>query len=178
MHRWTAKAHHGVSHMRPAYRSNTAFGLAATAGLFAAALATALPARAAHIEIGFLTCKVAGGIGFVFGSSKELECNFKGPHGSEQYHGSIDRFGIDLGFTDGAKIVWTVLAPSKDVPAGALAGNYAGVSAEATAGLGIGANALLGGSNKSIALQPLSVQGQEGLNVAVGVAELRLRPGA
>jgi len=71
-----------------------------------------------------------------------------------------------------------MLAPSKDVPAGALAGNYAGVSAEATADLGIGANALLGGSNKSIALQPLSVQGQEGLNVAVGVAELRLRPGA
>ena len=63
-------------------------------------------------------------------------------------------------------------------PAGALAGGYAGVSAEATAGLGIGANALLGGSNKSIALQPLSVQGQEGLNIAVGVAELRLRPGA
>jgi hypothetical protein len=164
--------------MRPVHRSNTALRLAAVAGLFAAAVATALPARAAHIEIGFLTCKVAGGIGFVFGSSKELECTFKGPHGSEPYHGSIDRFGIDLGFTDGAKIVWTVLAPSKDVAAGALAGNYAGVSAEATAGLGIGANALLGGSNKSIALQPLSVQGQEGLNVAVGVAEIRLRPGA
>ena len=64
-------------------------------------MAVASPARAAHIEIGFLTCKVAGGIGFVFGSSKELECTFKGPHGTEQYHGSIDRFGIDLGFTDG-----------------------------------------------------------------------------
>ena len=163
--------------MRPAHRSNTAYRLAIGTGLIAAALAMTSPARAAHIEIGFLTCKVAGGIGFVFGSSKELECSFKGPHGTEQYHGSIDRFGIDLGFTDGGKIVWTVLAPSKDVPSGALAGGYAGISAEATAGLGIGANALLGGSNKSIALQPLSVQGQEGLNIAVGVAELRLSPG-
>ena len=85
--------------------------------------------------------------------------HFQGPARTEPYHGSIDRFGIDLGFTDGGKIVWTVLAPSKDVPAGALAGNYAGVSAEATAGLGIGANALLGGSDKSIALQPLERAG-------------------
>jgi hypothetical protein len=167
----------GISYMRRAHRSDLAGPLALGAGLVAAAIAMTLPARAAHIEIGFLTCKVAGGIGFVFGSSKELECTFKGPHGTEPYHGSIDRFGIDLGFTDGGKIVWTVLAPSKDVPSGALAGGYAGVSAEATAGLGIGANALLGGSNKSIALQPLSVQGQEGLNIAVGVAELRLSPG-
>jgi hypothetical protein len=160
--------------MRPALRSNIATRIAAVAGAAAAVLTLALPARAAHVEIGFLTCKVAGGIGFVFGSSKELECDFKGPHGTEHYSGSIDRFGIDLGFTDGSKIVWTVFAPSKDVPSGALAGNYAGVSAEATAGLGVGANALLGGSAKSIALQPLSVQGQEGLNVAVGIAELRL----
>ena len=148
---------------------------ALAAALFA--LAATAPAHAAHVEIGVLNCAVYGGAGFVFGSSKELECVFKGPHGSEDYHGSIDRFGIDLGFTDGAKMVWTVLAPSKDVEAGALAGNYAGVSAEATAGLGVGANALLGGSHKSIALQPLSVQGQEGLNIAVGIAELRLRPG-
>jgi hypothetical protein len=153
------------------------FARLSAVGLCAAVFALAMPAHAAHIEVGFLNCKVSGGIGFVFGSSKELECVFKGPHGSEDYHGSIDRFGIDLGFTDGAKMVWTVLAPSKDVEAGALAGNYAGVSAEATAGLGVGANALLGGSHKSIALQPLSVQGQEGLNIAVGIAELRLRPG-
>jgi hypothetical protein len=163
--------------MRPLYRSSIAARLAAAAAVGATALAVTAPARAAHLEIGFLTCQVAGGIGFVFGSSKELECTFKGPHGSEPYHGSIDRFGIDLGFTDGGKMVWTVLAPSKDVPAGALAGGYAGVSAEATAGLGVGANALLGGSNNSIALQPLSLQGQEGLNIAVGVAALQLRPG-
>ncbi len=89
--------------------------------------------------------------------------------------GSIDKYGLDLGFTGSSYIVWTVLAPSLDIPSGALAGNYGGVSAEATVGLGVGTNALLGGSENSIALQPVSVQAQQGLNVAVGVSALSLR---
>ncbi len=141
----------------------------------AAAFAIVLPAQAGHVEIGVLTCHVSGGVGFVFGSSKDLDCTFKGPRSVEHYFGSIDKFGIDLGFTDRAKIVWTVFAPTRDLEPGALAGKYGGVSAEATVGLGVGANALLGGSHNSIALQPLSVSGQEGLNIAVGVAALRLR---
>jgi hypothetical protein len=141
-------------------------------------LAAAPPAQAANVEVGVLTCKVFGGAGFIFGSTKDIECVFEGLSGSrEPYYGSIDKFGIDIGFTGKSVIVWTVLAPSAEVPYGALAGNYGGVSAEATVGLGVGANALVGGSKNSIALQPLSVQGQQGLNVAVGVAELRLRPG-
>jgi hypothetical protein len=163
--------------MRPAFCSNIAARLAAVAALAAAALAIGQPARAAHVEIGILTCNVSGGLGFVFGSSKDLYCVFTGPRIREHYYGSIDKFGIDLGFTDKSKIVWTVFAPSNDPGAGALAGSYGGVSAEATVGLGVGANALLGGSHNSIALQPLSVQGQEGLNVAVGISEIRLRPG-
>lgn len=140
--------------------------------------AAALPAGAAHVNIGVLTCKVAGGPGFVFGSSKELECKFEGINGlKEPYHGAINKFGIDLGFTGSSYMVWTVLAPSQDVPVGALAGNYGGVSAEATVGLGVGANALIGGFQHSIALQPLSGQVQEGLNIAVGISELELRSG-
>lgn len=140
-----------------------------------AAIVAAAPVQAAHVEIGVLTCTVHGGIGFVFGSSKDLDCVFKGPRVTETYFGSIDKFGIDLGFTDKSKIVWTVFAPSADIGPGALSGKYGGLSAEATVGLGVGANALLGGSHESIALQPLSVSGQEGLNVAVGVASLHLR---
>ena len=141
-------------------------------------LPAALPAQAANVEVGVLTCKVFGGAGFIFGSTKDIECVFEGLSGSrEPYYGSIDKFGLDIGFTGKSVIVWTVLAPSADVPYGALAGNYGGVSAEATVGLGVGANALVGGSRNSIALQPVSVQGQQGLNVAVGVAELKLRPG-
>ncbi|WP_072373637.1 DUF992 domain-containing protein [Hyphomicrobium sp. NDB2Meth4] len=158
--------------MRSAIANKTATRIAAS---MAAAFAIVLPAQAAHVEIGVLTCQVSGGIGFVFGSSKDLDCTFKGPRSVEHYFGSIDKFGIDLGFTDRAKIVWTVFAPTRDLEPGALAGKYGGVSAEATVGLGVGANALLGGSHNSIALQPLSVSGQEGLNIAVGVAALRLR---
>lgn len=162
--------------MRPILRSNSTLGLAAVAGLAIAALAAAAPARAASVNVGVLTCKVSGGPGFVFGSSKDLDCKFEGINGAKEgYHGAIDKFGIDLGFTGSSFMVWTVFAPSADVPFGALAGSYAGVSAEATVGLGVGANALVGGSQHSIALQPVSAQVQEGLNIAVGISELRLR---
>lgn len=142
-----------------------------------AALAAAIaPAQAAHVEVGVLNCTVQGGAGLVFGSSKDLDCTFKGAHGGvEHYYGSITKFGIDLGFTSKSRIIWTVFAPSADVPVGALQGKYGGVSAEATVGLGVGANALVGGSKESIALQPLSVQGQQGLNLAVGISQLQLR---
>jgi hypothetical protein len=131
--------------------------------------------QAASVEIGVLTCKVYGGAGFVFGSTKDVDCKFSGIDAAkETYHGVIDKYGLDLGFTGSSYMVWTVFAPSKSIPYGALAGNYAGVSAEATVGLGVGANALVGGLQNSIALQPLSGQVQEGLNIAVGVSQLRL----
>ncbi len=140
------------------------------------ALATASPASAAHVEAGVLNCTVYGGAGLIFGSSKDLDCTFKGLNGgTEHYRGTISKFGLDVGFTSTSKIIWTVFAPSADVPGGALAGNYGGVSAEATVGLGVGANALVGGSNESVALQPVSVQGQQGLNLAVGISQLQLR---
>ena len=91
------------------------------------------------------------------------------------YSGSITRVGIDIGVTGPSTMVWTVLASTNDIPSGALDGNYAGVSADASVGVGVGANALIGGSNDSIVLQPVSVKGQTGLNLAVGVAELSLR---
>ncbi len=140
------------------------------------ALAAIAPAHAAHVEVGVLNCTVYGGAGLVFGSTKDLDCTFKGTSGgTEHYRGSINKFGLDLGFTSKSQIIWTVFAPSADLPAGALSGNYGGVSAEATVGLGVGANALVGGSNDTVALQPVSVQGQQGLNVAVGISQLQLR---
>jgi len=140
------------------------------------ALAVFAPASAAHVEVGVLNCTVYGGAGLVFGSTKDLDCTFKGTSGgTEHYRGSISKFGLDLGFTSKSKIIWTVLAPSADLPGGALAGNYGGLSAEATVGLGVGANALIGGSNDTVALQPVSVQGQQGLNFAVGISQLQLR---
>lgn len=165
--------------MSPAPASRlTRLTRAGLASLALATLAVSSPAHAAHVEAGVLNCTVYGGAGFVFGSSKELDCTFKGVNGgTEHYRGSIDKYGLDLGFTSKSKIYWTVFAPSADFPRGALAGTYGGASAEATVGYGVGANALIGGSENSIALQPVSVQGQQGLNIAVGISQLKLRRG-
>lgn len=150
-----------------------------------AALAVVLGSVAAHgtgeaassINIGALSCHVSGGVGFIFGSSKDLSCIFKRPNGdTERYHGEINKYGVDIGFTTESRIIWGVFAPG-DVAPGALAGHYGGVTGEAEVGVGLGANVLLGGSNKQIALQPLSITGGIGLNVAAGIASITLEAG-
>jgi len=126
-------------------------------------------------NVGSLECKVAGGIGFIFGSSKELSCLFVRTDGiAEKYSGSIKRFGVDIGYTKEAHIIWLVFSPGKVDP-GALTGGYVGATAQATVGVGGGANVLIGGGNKQISLQPVSVEGSVGLNVAAGVAEVELK---
>lgn len=142
------------------------------------ALALALPAQAdPHgINVGSLTCNVASGWGFVFGSSKDLHCTFRqNDRHAVHYVGSISKFGVDIGYTEGGVLVWDVVAPSSDVHPGSLDGDYVGATASATVGVGAGANVLVGGFDKSIALQPLSVQGNTGLNVAAGIGEISLR---
>lgn len=130
------------------------------------------------VEVGVLNCSVSGGAGFVIGSSKRLECVFQSGGRREPYYGRINKYGLDVGVTSTGVIAWAVLAPTRDaLEPGALAGTYGGVSGEATVGVGLGANALLGGSRRSIALQPLSVGAQQGLNLAVGVAALTLERG-
>lgn len=148
---------------------------AALAALSVLAAASAANAQQSRVEVGMLNCTVAGGSGFIVGSTKKLSCIFKRQGRDERYAGTISKFGIDVGTTKQTLISWAVLAPTVDIPPGALDGEYGGVSGEATVGVGVGANALLGGSKRSIALQPLSVQAQEGLNIAAGVASLQLR---
>jgi hypothetical protein len=126
-------------------------------------------------NVGSLSCNVSGGAGFVFGSSKELNCLFTRTDGiGERYTGTIKKFGVDIGFTKEAQIVWLVFAPGSIAP-GSLAGAYAGATASATVGVGAGANVLVGGSNKQVTLQPVSVEGSVGLNVAAGIAEVELK---
>ena len=137
----------------------------------------AAPAEAQNVQAGTLVCDVSGGIGMIIGSQREMICTFNNSRGEpEAYAGVIRRFGLDIGATAGGQMVWSVFAPSGPFVRGALAGNYSGASAEASVVAGLGANVLLGGSNRSFALQPLSVQGQGGLNLAVGVADLQLQP--
>jgi len=126
-------------------------------------------------NVGSLTCNVAGGIGFVFGSSKDLSCLFTRTNGTaEKYTGSIKKFGVDVGFTKEAQMVWLVFAPGSIAP-GAVAGSYGGATASATVGVGAGANVLVGGSNKQITLQPVSVEGSVGLNAAAGIGVVELQ---
>ena len=147
---------------------------------FAAALGSALAlvgsahAQQPGVVVGTLTCNVASGFGFVFGSSRALNCTFAGPGRYEYYSGSISRFGVDIGYIQGGILVWTVVAPTPVLAPGTLAGNYVGGTASATVGVGLGANALVGGSNNTVALQPLSIEANRGLNVAAGVAALSL----
>ena len=144
--------------------------------ILAVAGTSSRPAHADEVQVGALKCDVASGWGFVFGSSKDLKCAFTraGAKESEHYTGEIRKFGVDLGYTESGVILWAVFAPSKDVPVGGLQGTYAGATAEATAAMGLGANVLVGGGN-SIALQPVSISGQQGLNVAAGIGVVQLK---
>ncbi|MGE5269174.1 MAG: DUF992 domain-containing protein [Thiohalocapsa sp.] len=152
-----------------------AAALAMTVGI--ATTVHAPPAAAqAGVRVGTLTCNVASGWGFVFGSSRSLNCTFAGPGRYEYYVGNISRFGVDVGYIQGGILVWTVVAPTANLAPGSLAGTYAGGTASATVGVGVGANALVGGSGNTVALQPLSVEGTTGLNVAAGVAAMTLTP--
>ena len=146
-------------------------------GAIAVIGALALPGQAlARMEIGVLDCAVEGGVGLILGSSKDVLCTFTPAGGPpEPYAGRVDKIGVDIGFTDESVIKWAVLAPTADAYApGALAGTYGGVSAEATAGAGIGANVLVGGTGDSFMLQPVALQAQGGLNVAAGLTAFHL----
>jgi len=131
-----------------------------------------------RVEVGSLTCRVDGGASYVFGSTRSLSCKFESVSGrpAEYYDGEIKRFGLDIGVTGETVMGWAVFAPSRGLDEYALAGTYSGVAADASLGLGGGAKVLVGGSNDTIALQPLSLQGQTGANIALTVAQLRLRP--
>lgn len=159
--------------MHRALRIFTGMAVATTVALPAAVMAQA----PRHAKVGTLTCDISAGIGLIVTSKKDVTCMFtpSQPGPREVYVGSITKFGLDLGATSGGEMVWAVFAPTNR-HFGALAGQYGGASAEATVGAGLGANVLVGGSDHTVALQPVSVQGQVGLNVAVGVAGLDLRP--
>src|SRR5215467_2012055 len=135
-------------------------------------VASAEPAAAQRVKAGLLTCDVSGGIGLIIGSQKQVACIFTPdqPGPQEAYGGAISKFGLDIGVTAGGVITETVAGR------GFLAGEYLGASGEATVAAGLGANVLVGGSNRTVALQPVSVGGQVGHNLAVGVASLRLGP--
>ena len=151
-----------------------ALSLTTAAALTLALVYPAATEAQSKVEVGMLNCNVSSGSGFVFGSTKELGCTFQRAGRDERYVGQISKYGLDIGQTQKGIMSWAVLAPTTKVKKGALSGNYGGVAGEATVGVGVSANALVGGSSNTIVLQPVSVGAQQGLNLAVGVASLTL----
>jgi hypothetical protein len=153
------------------------FGTLALAAALVAP-ATQAAAQASRVEVGVLECR-GSTTSFIVGSVTDLGCVFRGSDNSppEPYHATIRRAGVDIGFPQQVAVAWAVFAPTRGIQRGDLAGNYVGASASATVGVGLGANALVGGSNNTIAFQPLSGQAQAGLSIAAGIAGMDLRPG-
>ena len=144
-------------------------------GLAAGVSGCGTPAQAQGVKAGNLSCNVASGFGFIFGSSRAINCTFSPTRGPPQhYTGTINKFGVDIGYLQGGVIVWAVFAPTANTAPGSLSGTYAGATAGATVAVGLGANVLVGGSGNSIALQPVGIEGTTGLNVAAGIAEMTL----
>lgn len=150
--------------------------LAAAGVLLSASLSGAPDALAAgDVKLGLLTCNVGSGWGVVLGSSRTLDCSFTSVRGDrERYTGKITKIGVDIGYVSSGVIVWAVFAPAFTSAQGALHGSYAGATGGATVGLGGGAYVLVGGGNNSFTLQPVSIEGSEGIDVAGGIAAMNL----
>jgi len=129
-----------------------------------------------RIQLGTLSCHERAGWGFIFGASNAVHCTFTSGDRVEYYDGSIGKFGLDVGYQKSGVLLWAVVAPTDHYGPDALSGHYGGLTAGAAIGFGLDANALIGGSTSSIALQPLSIEGTTGLNIAAGVVDLTLHP--
>jgi uncharacterized membrane protein len=156
------------------WRRNKGASFIATIVIAAAVAASAANAESRRVQVGTLTCSLSASVGLIVGSQRNVSCLFRGAPGEpdEPYTGTMTRVGLDIGLTAGSVIIWTVFADTNRHK-GMLASTYTGASAE-TAGLG--ANVLVGGSNRTLALQSLSVQGQIGLDIAAGVGSMDLHP--
>ena len=131
-----------------------------------------------RVQVGILECRGAASVGFVVGSVTNLGCVLRAEGMPEdRYVATIRKVGLDLGITQESALAWAVYAPVARLGPGDLSGNYAGAQGSASIGVGLGGNVLVGGSANSIALQPLSLQGQVGINIAAGLESLELRPG-
>ena len=161
--------------MRNGIKSGVVLALAGA--VLGGTLAVSGNAAESGVKAGYLKCDVEGNVSFVFGSSRDVNCTYT-PDGKgrvDRYRGTIDKYGVDIGYRENGVILWGVVAPTNDVGPGALAGNYGGVTGSAALGVGAGANVLIGGSEDSIVLQPLSVEEFEGINIAGGIGVLKLK---
>ena len=152
--------------------------LLAIVGAFTLLCALAPSSHAETFRVGRLLCFSTPRVGLVLGSAQELRCVFHAINPARQYiyEGRIRRIGIDLGVTSAGTLSWAVFAKNSRIGPGTLRGNYVGASGNVAIGPGLGANVLIGGSRRSVMLQPISVERSIGLNLAAGVTNLTLGP--
>lgn len=150
--------------------------IAYAALVLALAIVPATAQQAGRTQVGTLTCNISPGVGMIVAGQRQLSCIYASARGRarEAYEGTVSTLGLDIGATSGGKLTWAVFAPTT-LRRAALAGTYAGATAGGTVGAGVGANLLIGGSDRTVALQPLSVQGQTGVNITAGVSSMELR---
>ena len=165
----------GVGALSRHVQSNKAF-LFIIAGLVGLAAAPTAYSETAKVKTGTLTCKGKGKVGLILGSKESLDCTYKPSDGrpARRLRGTITNIGLDVGVKGKSVMVWGVLGSTTSLPSEALRGNFVGAAADASLGIGAGAKVLVGGNKTSVVLQPLSVQGQTGVNLAVGVSGLKI----
>ena len=161
--------------LKRAMLNNLATACAALALAIATVPATAQ--GAGRTRVGTLTCNISPGVGLVVGGQRQLSCIYASARGRarEAYEGTVGTLGVDIGATSGGQLAWAVFAPTT-LRRAALAGTYTGATAGGTVGAGAGANVLVGGSDRTVIMQPVSVRTQAGMNIATGVSTLELRP--
>jgi hypothetical protein len=155
-----------------------ALALAAVLSAPAVAQAPRASPQQSWTQVGALTCTVDPSVGFILVGHQPMQCTYTpslAPAPPEYYDGAINTVGIDIGVSAGSVLAWGVFAPTTGLPQGALAGEYVGASGDLGIGVGAGANILLGGSGRTVALQPLSLQGSLAFNVVLGASSLKLR---
>ena len=179
MHYGQLDVGYGVRGTQSASRRLYRLGLAALALMTVLAGSAAAQGQQPWAQVGALTCTVDPSVGFIFVGHQPMQCTFTSsvnPSPPQYYDGAINTVGIDVGVSAGSVLAWGVFAPTAGVPQGALSGEYVGASGDLGIGIGAGANVLLGGSARTFALQPLSLQGSLAFNVVLGVSSLKLRP--
>ena len=142
------------------------------------AFASPLPAQSPNwVKVGGLGCTMSPSIGLLVVGTQNLNCKFTpdGPYPPENYTGTMGTVGIDVGVIGGGLLAWGVYMRTQGPPQGALAGTYGGASGDIAVGVGVGANVLLGGSGRSVMLQPISVEGSVGIDITLGVSALTLQ---
>ena len=131
-------------------------------------------------QIGIITCDYIPGskVNLLIHSSASFNCVFEHGGQKDYYDGEAGiGLGLDLQWTERSTMAYSVMASTgTDMDwSTALTGTYTGGKASAALGVGLGAAVLIGGSNDSVGLVPLAIEGSTGIGATAGIGYLSLK---